>query len=559
MTRRSLKAIAFLTISVMTSVVAYADDRPGFRSRADRVETVRPPGMPDDATLEKEGARIGNINIKIQDIFDTSRPEENTRLFRLANRWHINTRESTVLDRLLVRTGDVYRESIVRESERLLRDTRYLYDATITPIRYVDGVVDLEVVTRDVWTLNPGVSFGRKGGKSTSGIEFEELNLFGRGTQISIKHQNEVDRDVQSFRYVDNQLGSGWWTLELEHSDFSDGGAERVLLERPFYALDTREAYGISWLKDERIDPRYNDGELLGRYRRESTAKTIYLGRSAGLRDGAVTRWSIGLSDESAFFQRAELDAAPFTIPADRRFVYPWAQFEWIEDDFRVLRNRDKIERNEDFQYGWRVRGRLGRSIESWGSDRNAWLLSGDLHKGYELDSKSSLFLTGSLGARYEERGLRNAKVSLGARYYHRQSDRRLFFASAEVDSGEKLDLDNEILLGGDNGLRGYPLRYRNGLGRWTVTLEQRGYTDWYPFRLVHVGAAAFVDVGGTWGNVDGQRSKHDILADAGVGLRLGNSRSALGNVLHIDLAFPLQGDRSIKSMQIIVETKKSF
>lgn len=559
MTRRSLETIAFLILSVMISVVSYADDRPGFRSRADRVANVRPPGMPDDETLEKEGARIGNIIIKIQDIFDTSRPEENTRLFRLANRWHINTRESTVLDRLLVRTGDVYRESIVRESERLLRDTRYLYDATITPIRYVDGVVDLEVVTRDVWTLNPGVSFGRKGGKSTSGIEFEELNLFGRGTEISIKQQNEVDRDIQSFRYVDNQLGSGWWTLELEHSDFSDGGAQRILLERPFYALDTREAYGISWLKDERIDPRYNDGELLGRYRRESAAKTIYLGRSAGLRDGAVTRWSIGLSDESAFFQRAELGVASFTIPADRRFVYPWAQFEWIEDDFRVLRNRDKIERNEDFQYGWRVRGRLGRSIESWGSDRNAWLLSGDLHKGYELDSKSSLFLTGRLGARYEERGLRNAKVSLGARYYHRQSDRRLFFASAEVDSGEKLDLDNEIVLGGDTGLRGYPLRYRNGLGRWTVTLEQRGYTDWYPFRLVHVGAAAFVDIGGTWGNVDGQRSKHDILADAGVGLRLGNSRSALGNVLHIDLAFPLQGDRSIKSMQIIVETKKSF
>ena len=559
MTRRSLETIAFLILSVMISVVSYADDRPGFRSRADRVANVRPPGMPDDETLEKEGARIGNIIIKIQDIFDTSRPEENTRLFRLANRWHINTRESTVLDRLLVRTGEVYRESIVRESERLLRDTRYLYDATITPIRYVDGVVDLEVVTRDVWTLNPGVSFGRKGGKSTSGIEFEELNLFGRGTEISIKQQNEVDRDIQSFRYVDNQLGSGWWTLELEHSDFSDGGAQRILLERPFYALDTREAYGISWLKDERIDPRYNDGELLGRYRRESAAKTIYLGRSAGLRDGAVTRWSIGLSHESAFFQRAELGVASFTIPADRRFVYPWAQFEWIEDDFRVLRNRDKIERNEDFQYGWRVRGRLGRSIESWGSDRNAWLLSGDLHKGYELDSKSSLFLTGRLGARYEERGLRNAKVSLGARYYHRQSDRRLFFASAEVDSGEKLDLDNEIVLGGDTGLRGYPLRYRNGLGRWTVTLEQRGYTDWYPFRLVHVGAAAFVDIGGTWGNVDGQRSKHDILADAGVGLRLGNSRSALGNVLHIDLAFPLQGDRSIKSMQIIVETKKSF
>jgi hypothetical protein len=559
MPRRIFEIVALCVLSIVISFPSQAEDGPGLRSRTDRLKSIRPPGLPDDATLEREGARVGQVIIKIADIFDTSRPEEDTRLFRLANRWHINTRESTVMDRLLVRAGDLYSASVVRESERLLRDTRYLYDATITPVRYADGVVDLAVVTRDVWTLNPGVSFGRKGGKSTSGIEFEELNLLGRGTQVSVKKQNEVDRDIQSFRYIDNQLGSGWWSLELEHSDFSDGGAERFLLEKPFYALDTREAYGVSWWKDERIDPRFNDGELLGRYRRESALKTVYLGRSTGRRDGAVRRWTFGLSDESASFERAELDAPNFTIPSDRRFVYPWAQFEWIQDDFRVLRNRDQIERNEDFQYGWRVRSRLGRSVESWGSDRNAWLLSGELHKGFELDSKSSLFIAGSLGARYEEDGLRNAKLSASARYYHRQSDRRLFFASAEIDSGEKLDLDNEILLGGENGLRGYPLRYRNGLGRWTVTLEQRGFTDWYPFRLVHVGAAAFVDVGGTWGNVDGQRSRHDILADAGVGLRLGNSRSALGNVLHIDLAFPLQGDRSIKSMQTIVETKKSF
>ena len=49
------------------------------------------------------------------------------------------------------------------------------------------------------------------------------------------------------------------------------------------------------------------------------------------------------------------------------------------------------------------------------------------------------------------------------------------------------------------------------------------------------------------------------MLSDVGIGLRLGNSRSALGNVLHIDLAFPLNGDRSIKNMQFLVETKRSF
>jgi len=246
MPRRIFEIVALCVLSIVISFPSQAEDGPGLRSRTDRLKSIRPPGLPDDATLEREGARVGQVIIKIADIFDTSRPEEDTRLFRLANRWHINTRESTVMDRLLVRAGDLYSASVVRESERLLRDTRYLYDATITPVRYADGVVDLAVVTRDVWTLNPGVSFGRKGGKSTSGIEFEELNLLGRGTQVSVKKQNEVDRDIQSFRYIDNQLGSGWWSLELEHSDFSDGGAERFLLEKPFYALDTREAYGVS-------------------------------------------------------------------------------------------------------------------------------------------------------------------------------------------------------------------------------------------------------------------------------------------------------------------------
>jgi hypothetical protein len=48
-------------------------------------------------------------------------------------------------------------------------------------------------------------------------------------------------------------------------------------------------------------------------------------------------------------------------------------------------------------------------------------------------------------------------------------------------------------------------------------------------------------------------------LRDVGIGLRLGNTRSALGNVLHVDLAFPLDGDPSIKSMQFLLKTHKSF
>src|SRR5262249_15309878 len=147
------------------------------------------------------GARIGNVYIDARNIFDTSRTEENTALFRLANDLHIRTRESTVRDQLLFRTGETYQPRLLEESERILRGTRYLQEAQIVPVAYHDGEVDIAVVTHDVWTLNPGVSFGRKGGKNTTGFEIEDLNLLGTGSQVSIGRKSGIDRTSTTFLY----------------------------------------------------------------------------------------------------------------------------------------------------------------------------------------------------------------------------------------------------------------------------------------------------------------------------------------------------------------------
>jgi len=125
--------------------------------------------------------------------------------------------------------------------------------------------------------------------------------------------------------------------------------------------------------------------------------------------------------------------------------------------------------------------------------------------------------------------------------------------------AGSNLDADQQILLGGDNGLRGYPLRYQSGEGRWLFTAEQRWFTNWYPFQLFNVGAAVFYDMGATWGRDPLGTPSQGLLRDIGFGLRLGSARSALGNVLHIDVAYPLDGDESVKKVQFLIETKKSF
>jgi len=186
-------------------------------------------------------------------------------------------------------------------------------------------------------------------------------------------------------------------------------------------------------------------------------------------------------------------------------------------------------------------------------------MLEGTASTGYDLSERQSLILSANAAGRFEQGSLANGLLGAEARYYFRQSPRRLTFMGLSATAGSNLDADTQVLLGGDNGLRGYPLRYQAGTGRWLFTAEQRMYTNWFPFQLFNVGGAVFFDMGRVTGRDPLGSEPQGVLKDVGIGLRLGNSRSALGNVLHIDLAFPLDGDPSIDKMQVVVETKRSF
>jgi hemolysin activation/secretion protein len=123
----------------------------------------------------------------------------------------------------------------------------------------------------------------------------------------------------------------------------------------------------------------------------------------------------------------------------------------------------------------------------------------------------------------------------------------------------DSLDPDLQLLIGGDNGVRGFPLRYESGTSRGIFTIEQRVFTDWYPFRLARVGAAVFGDVGRTWGSGVVGNSDPGLLRDVGIGIRLGNTRTGLGNVLHVDFAFPLNSVPGIRKVQFLVQTYETF
>src|SRR5580698_6148951 len=138
--------------------------------------------LPPDAELEAAGARIGDIEIEREPIFDLNDPNENNWLFRLADRLHVNTHESAIRAQLLFRSGDRYSRRLLDETARNLRqNSPFMREPEIFPVRYHDGRVDIVVLTHDVWTLDPQLDFGRSGGTNTITVDFTDDNFLGTG------------------------------------------------------------------------------------------------------------------------------------------------------------------------------------------------------------------------------------------------------------------------------------------------------------------------------------------------------------------------------------------
>jgi hemolysin activation/secretion protein len=179
--------------------------------------------------------------------------------------------------------------------------------------------------------------------------------------------------------------------------------------------------------------------------------------------------------------------------------------------------------------------------------------------KGWQLTDERLLTVDFEASSRRESAGFTNTVFRTSATYYRKLFDIQMLTASIDIVATHGLDYDQQVVLGGDSGLRGFPLRYQSGTSRALLRLEDRFFTDWYPFHLLRVGFAAFVDAGRTWGEDPRTTPSLGMLYDAGFGLRLSSPKASSGSVVHLDFAFPLNGDPSISGVQVSVKTKASF
>lgn len=553
---------------VLAVPFATATERPGAcREVTPQAESAsfrfeESPAHDEFARAVPPGARIGHIRQQRFAVFDMEDPRENNALYRWANDFHSVTREWVINDHLLVGAGEEYNQARVDESERILRNLGFVYDASVRPWRVCGNVVDLEVITRDIWTFTPMLSVSRSGGETKSAFGFRDANFLGTGKQIVIQHDSDEERSGNTIRYFDPSLAGSRWRMRLSLADNDDGYEQGVRFVRPFFSVYESWSAGLDLNRMELEEALWFRGDEVAEFDHKVEFANVFGGIAAEVReDERVGRWLFGYTLETHRFDFSDSPIPPPRLPEEREYSYPYLAYESTRDQFVELHNFNYLGRTEDVYVGERFSWALGWSSEALGATRDQLVLRANYGNTLLVDERRLWQLDSSLGGFWgiDDSAFENLWWTTETRYHHKQSRQWMVFGRLRADYTDGLTGERQLTLGGDNGLRGYELNYQVGDRSLVFNLEQRYYSDWHPFRLVQVGLVAFIDVGRAWFENRGNGSNGGVLANAGFGIRLNSSRAEKGSVVHIDFAFPFVKDDAISGGQILFTVKDRF
>ena len=533
--KKLLSMLTIIIFSLSSSIILAQECTPWNASFANRADIT-----------------VGDIEVVTTNIFDHAKKKENKTIHHLINKIHIKTKASVIESQLLFATGDRFQYDKILETERNIRKQHYIKEIQITPIELCGNQVNIRVKTSDNWTFTPGLSFSRAGGNNRTGVEVQEHNLFGYGKSLSFKWKRDEKRTSKQFYYKDPQLFGSRKTLSVNLQDNSDGKGYGLDLSLPFYQQESKHAWGLSSKKLKQKVSIYQKGKVANKITEENQQHAAYYGWAAKS-DDKLSRFKVGWTFDKTDYLASSKSS--LVLPPSLKASYPWFEFNQQVEKYITKTNFKSMGRVEDISLGSSLT--LGVAIlrKDFGSSSNLLKLSMDYSKAYELNSNNltsfNIKTDSYLGAGRRQ----GTSLSLNSEYAHFNEKGNDFFATGIIKASNNLTFDEQIVLGANTGLRGYPIAYQTGDKSVMLQAEKRIHFKSYPLNLMKLGAALFTDIGTAWG----KENKPKILADAGIGLRLIPTRSSTGKVIHIDLSFPLVDRNKVDKMQLSIKTSTSF
>ena len=513
-------------------------------------------GQEDSVDIDSTPYRVRSIKINSLPIFDELNPKENNVLYRWVNAIHFDTRPSVISNQLLFAPGDMVNSQILTENERILRKSNFISESEIRVLQKCEDAVDLEVVTKEVWTLTPVVSFHASGGDNNFSFGVRDQNLLGTGQRVSVGYESDADRDSYQLSYENPNIGNTYKSIKLQSDSNSDGHHYLAEYSLPFYALDSRKAWSIGYESTEEVLKQYRYGKKFTEIAHHSTRAELSWGFSGGLVEGYTNRYTAGVRyDDQRFAPGFDLPP-PLIQTEDFSLTYPFLQIERIEDNFAVGYNISQIYRAEDLALGKHLLASVGYAPGS----NDQLIFEGRFSDTLLSRQKMLLEWSTDWYGRWNQTNAawEDSIVNFNVDFHRGQTDYRTLYLGLAATRAFNLNNGQQVTLGGSTGLRGFDSHYLNGDGSIRFTLEERIFTNYHVLQLFRVGFAGFVDAGRMWGQSEDGAGR--TFSNIGMGLRLAPSKTDKGKVIHIDLAYPLQSNiPGGRSVQLVLEAKASF
>lgn len=484
------------------------------------------------------GPVIVAIHVVRHDVFDLLDPQTSSWPYRTANALHTLSRERFIRSLLLFKEGDPWDPALAAESERILRATGFLNPVHIYAKPVTEGV-EVFVETRDQWTLELSINYGRMGHRQKAGVSLSEQNFLGWGKTVFLDARSDPERDSITAGYSDPLFLKSRWRLSAAHREASDGTADEFSLAYPFYSLATPKAGGIFYRRESLVEYLWASGKKT--VSGDTLRRSLWLW--GGLRlggDGEVTRrFTAGIFAERAAFSRWSFRTGAFyPEPEDRELVGFHVGFESQSSHWEVVHGFRGWIRQEDVPLGPNYSLTLGFSLPFLGADRTRLPYQASFFKA-RLGAGWYRWLSLGSEGRFERGGVADAitRVEVGVV----QVGERGFRLRGVVELGHRLGLDRQLTLGANTGLRGWDPDTFDGTSRAVVNAEWRQRLTGEVLHVVVLGLVVFADAGKTWGARVGS-STGGVRADAGFGLLGEVSRAAILRVVRLEVAYPDRG-----------------
>jgi hypothetical protein len=466
------------------------------------------------------------VELDRRDIFD---PDERGFIARVGNALHVQTRAATIRRELLFRSGEAFDSARTAESERNLRALGVFRRVRIDTVRTDSGLV-VRVLTKDGWSTKADWRFRSTGGEVAFTIGLVEDNLLGTASSAAVRYRKTPDRSTVTLAFRRPRLFAGSVGLGVVYEDRSDGRLTGLALEQPFYSLVSRAGFRLEAEdRDERVLRFFNGADEA----QDSVTHLFSLVRGSAawaLRASSEGYLRLGVQGQ---VRREDFRPEGSTVPFGKTVTGALGPYlTWSRANFLVTRGVAGFAREEDVDLGFTVRLGLLAAPKVFGYDRNGVAPMLAARYGARVPGGFG-YLEGQANGMYDAAGLDSGSVELAATAVLQPTPGQVGILHVEGGWLENPIPGGEFDLGLGTGPRAFRSHAFTGDRAYFGTAEYRVTVTNDFLGMIGLGIAGFVDHGGAWYAGSPRRTGWD----AGVGLRLGASRSTDTDALRFDLA----------------------